>query len=252
MPLLGVVGGQDWRYAWLVFPLAAALLAGAAVIGRRGPPRALTTPPRMRQVLEAPGLARWLAAEMLTNTAWAGTLVYAGALFAESYQASTAITGTVLAIGAGAHVSGNLASRRLTDRAPRRLLILLSVGLALAATGFGTLRPSLLASTMIFSVAAFAAGARALLSSAYGLTAASEVRPAAMAMRAASMQFGYFLGSLAAGTALALGGYAAFGATIGALFLSAAPMLGRSPARAKDDAATARHRLQVALNRARA
>jgi hypothetical protein len=48
-------------------------------------------------------------------------------------------------------------------------------------------------------------------------------------MRAASMQFGYFTGSLAAGAALALGGYPALGATIGAFFLSAALVLGRSP-----------------------
>ena len=58
-------------------------------------------------------------------------------------------------------------------------------------------------------------------------------------MRAASMQFGYFTGSLAAGAALALGGYAAFGATIGALFLSAALVLGHSPGRGDDVAATA-------------
>jgi predicted MFS family arabinose efflux permease len=246
MPLLGATGGQSWRYAWLVLPLTAALLAGAAVAGRDDTPRAPAAPVSMRAVLEAPGLCRWLAAELLANTAWAGTLVYAGALLVESYRASTALTGVLLAFGAGAYVSGNLAFRRLADREPRGMLIRLSVVLAVACALFGAFRPSLVASTAFFSTAAFAAGGRALLASAFGLAAASELRRAAMAMRAATMQFGYFTGSFAAGGALAAGGYGALGGTIGVLFLSAALVLGRSPT--GDEAAPARpRRLRVAL-----
>lgn len=251
MPLLGAAGGHSWRYAWLILPLTAALLAGAAVAGRDQTSRASTAAISMRAALEAPGLGRWLAAELLTNTAWAGTLVYAGALLVESYQASTALTGAVLALGAGAYVSGNLVFRRLADREPRVLLIRLSVVLAVATALLGAFRPSLVASTALFSAAAFAAGGRTLLSSAFGLAAASELRRAAMAMRAASMQFGYFTGSLAAGGALAAGGYAAFGATIGVLFLSAALVLRRPPAAADGVAPTRPRRLRVALDRAR-
>jgi predicted MFS family arabinose efflux permease len=47
-----------------------------------------------------------------------------------------------------------------------------------------------------------------------------------MAMRAASMQFGYFAGSFLAGAALALGGYPAFGSLIGLIFLAAAVSIG--------------------------
>jgi len=250
MPLLGAAGERSWRYAWLVLPLTAALLAGAAVAGRDDTPRGSTAPVRMRAALEAPGLGRWLAAELVTNTAWAGTLVYAGALVAESYRASTALTGAVLALGACAYVSGNLAFRRLADREPRRLLVRLSVGLAVVTTLFGAFRPSLVTSVAFFSTAAFASGGRTLLASAFGLAAAPELRTAAMAMRAATMQFGYFTGSFAAGAALALGGYPAFGATIGALFLSAALVLGRSPA-GDDVSPPLPRRLRVALDRAR-
>ena len=109
MPLLGAAGGHSWRYAWLSLPLAAALLAGAAVAGRDRTSRASTAPLSMRAALKAPDLGRWLAAELLTNSAWAGTLVYAGALLVESYHASTALTGAVLALGA----------RRLGVRQPR-------------------------------------------------------------------------------------------------------------------------------------
>jgi hypothetical protein len=77
------------------------------------------------------------------------------------------------------------------------------VVLAVATALFGAFRPSLVASTALFSAAAFAAGGRTLLSSAFGLAAASELRRSAMAMRASSMQFGYFTGSFAAGGALA-------------------------------------------------
>ena len=166
----------------------------------------------------------------MTNTAWAGTLVYSGALFVESYGASTARTGVVLSLGAGAYVSGNLALRRLAEREPRQLLSGLALLLAVATAAFGVLRPSLVASAALFAAAAFAAGGRTLLSSAFGLAAPPELRPGAMALRAASMQFGYFTGSLAAGAALAWGGYAALGATTSILFLSAALVLWRPSA----------------------
>lgn len=243
MPLLGIAGEHSWRYTWLALPFIAALLTGAAVAGRGQTERPSTAAISisMSATLEAPGLGRWLMAELLTNSAWAGMLVYAGALFVESYQASTALTGAVLALGAGAYVFGNLAFRRLADRGPRVLLIRLSVALAATTALFGAFRPSLLTSAALFSAAAFAAGGRTLLSSAFGLAAAPEVRRAAMGMRAASMQFGYFAGSLAAGVALAAGGYAAFGMTIGVLFLSAAFVLGGAPS-------TRRRRPRIALS----
>ena len=177
MPLLGVAGERSWRYAWLVFPLAAALLAAAAVVGRSSAPPAQAEPASLRAALVAAGLRRWLAAEALTNTAWAGTLVYSGALFVESYGASTALTGVVLALGAGAYVSGNLALRRLTEREPRQLLSGLALLLAVATAAFGVLRPSLVASAALFAAAAFVAGGRTLLSSAFGLAAPPELRP---------------------------------------------------------------------------
>ena len=241
MPLLGFAGERSWRYAWLVFPLAAAMLAAVAVAGRSGAPPAQAAPARVRATLAAPGLARWLAAEVLVNSAWAGTLVYAGALLVESYGASTELTGVVLALGACASVSGNLAFRRLAGREQRGLLVWLALTLAVVTAAFGACRPSLAASGALFAAAAFAAGGRTLLSSAFGLATPPQFRPGAMAMRAASMQFGYFTGSSAAGAALAWGGYAAFGATVGTIFLAAALVLGRAPAPRDDMNLTGEH-----------
>jgi DHA1 family inner membrane transport protein len=226
MPLIGLVARDSWRYAWLVLPLSAAVLAGIAVGGRRGEPPAATPPASPRAVLQTPALGRWLIGELLANTAWAGMLVYSGALFVESYDASTGLAGAVLAVGAGAHVAGNLALRHAAHRDVRLLLVTLGVVLATIASLFEALRPSLVVSALLFSAAAFAAGGRTFVSSAFGLAAPSELRPGAMAIRAATMQFGYFTGSLAAGAALAFGGYPALGLAAGALFLASAVVLG--------------------------
>ena len=114
MPLIGVLGERSWRYGWLALPLAAAV-GGRRSSSPRGqgsrPPR--SRPARARAVLGDRTLARWLASELLANAAWAGTLVYAGALFAESYGTSTTLTGCLLAVAAVAYVAGNLTCRRL-------------------------------------------------------------------------------------------------------------------------------------------
>jgi predicted MFS family arabinose efflux permease len=110
------------------------------------------------------------------------------------------------------------------------VLVLLAVLLALTDGLFGTVRTSITTSTALFASAAVVAGGRALVASALGLATTPELRPAVMALRAATMQFGYFAGSIAGGAALAVGGYSALGATMGALFLAAAATLALDPA----------------------
>lgn len=222
MPLIGLVGQHSWRYAWLVLPLTAALLAFVALAARSHPTPAPPPPVRLRVAMADPRLARWLTAELLVNTAWAGTLVYSGALFIDSYAVSTQLTGLLLATAAAAFVAGNVAARYLVRTGHREVLVALALALAASGALLGAVRPSLWVSTALFSAMAAAAGARTLVSSAFGLGIAPELRPAAMGIRAASMQFGYFVGSFAAGTALALGGYTALGLVIATLFLLAA------------------------------
>lgn len=229
MPLIGLVGEQSWRLAWLALPLAAAVVAGAVLLLREADPPARTAPASVLDAVADPCLKRWLAAETLANAAWAGTLVYSGALFVESYGASARLTGTLLAIAAAAYVAGNLSFRRLEHVEPTRLLPPLLLALATTTALFGALRPSVFTSTVVFSAAAFAAGGRTLLSSALGLAAAPELRPAAMGARSASGQFGYFAGSLAGGAALAAGGYPAFGLVVGLAFVAAAAALAPLP-----------------------
>lgn len=230
MPLVGALGARSWRYGWLALPLVAAVAAAALVVSRAGEPPAGSRPARARAALSDRTLARWLGSELLANAAWAGTLVYAGALFSDTYLTSAALTGLLLAVGAGAYVVGNLICRRLVRIEPRRVLVLLAVLLSLTDGLFGTARVGIAASTALFASAAFVAGGRTLVASGFALATAAEIRPTVVGLRAATMQFGYFVGSIAGGVALTVGGYGALGATMGALFLGAAATVAGRPA----------------------
>jgi predicted MFS family arabinose efflux permease len=228
MPLLGAVGAHSWRYGWLALPFVAAA-AVTLLVARSGvtyAPRARAAGSRL--LLLDRDIGSWLASELFANAAWAGTLVYAGALFAEVHGISASATGVLLAVAAVAYVVGNLASRRLVGREPRRLLILLATGLAVADLAFLAAHCGTAMRTILFSAAAFAAGSRTLISSAYAVSMPTERRAAATSLRAATMQFGYFVGSSVGGAALAAGGYRALGFAMGSLFLAAAVALLRT------------------------
>jgi MFS transporter, DHA1 family, inner membrane transport protein len=229
MPVIGLVGEHSWRYGWLALPLVAAVAAGVLVTPRRGRPAARVRSVGARAVLRDRVLVRWLASELLANAAWAGTLVFSGALYAESYRTSTGTTGFLLASAACAYVAGNLACRRFVRHDPRRALVVFASLLAATDGLFGVVRVDSLLTTALFSSAAFVAGGRTLIASGFALATAPELRTAATSLRAATMQFGYVVGSIAGGLALVVGGYSALGATMGLLFLGAAALLAQRP-----------------------
>jgi predicted MFS family arabinose efflux permease len=225
MPLIGAIGQVDWRWAWLVLPLGAALVAGFAVALRPDAPRA-TASDSLISAFRDPPTARWVVGELLASSAWIGTLVFSGALFTESYGATPIVTGVVLAAGAAAYVAGNVSFRRVVACRAHILLVRLSIVLAVGVALFGIVRPGLPVSAAVFAATAFVAGGRVLIGSAVGLEAAPERRLAVMGARTAAQQLGYFLGAAAAGAALSAGGYAGFGLALGFLFLaSAVPFL---------------------------
>jgi predicted MFS family arabinose efflux permease len=221
MPLIGAIGGIGWRWTWLALPLAAALVAAVAVALRPESPRTADSD-SLTTALRDPSTARWVLGELLGTSAWVGALVFSGALFTESYGTTTIVTGVVLAAGAAAYVGGNVWFRRVVECRAHVLLVRLSVVLALGVALFGIVRPALPVSAALFAATAFVAGGRTLIGSAVGLEAAPERRLAVMGARAAAAQLGYFLGSAAAGGALAAGGYPGFGLALAALFLLSA------------------------------
>jgi len=247
MPALGLLASASWRLGWLALPLAAALAAFVAVPDRRNAPS--ENEGGLRVALADPALRRWLLAELAANSAWLGMLVYAGALFAETYATPQAAIGGLLALAAVAFALGNLVFRRLVSAASRSTLIRLAVGMALLVGLFGVLRPAPEVSAALLAAVSFLGGGRTLLGNAYGLAVRPERRLPAMAARAAANQLGTFVGAATAGAALAAGGYSLFGLVLSLEFvLSTLPLRrqrrGRAtlPARLRRAAAPARAR----------
>ncbi len=228
MPLIGVVGEHGWRYGWLALPFTGAV---AAIVLVTRSDATGSSPPARRAgvvaVLRDRPVAIWLGSELLANAAWAGTLVFAGAFFETIHGTLGVETGALLAAAAVAYVAGNLTCRRLTRRDPARILVLLAGGSAIADAAFLGAGCGTLGSATLFSAAAFLVGGRTLVSSAYAVSLPVERRGAATSLRAATMQFGYFLGSSLGGVALAAGGYRALGVVMGGMFLAGALLLAR-------------------------
>jgi DHA1 family inner membrane transport protein len=222
MPVIGLLGGLSWRWGWLAVPFVASAVALAAVAKRPADDRREPPVGAWRLLISDRRVAGWALGELFAWSAWAGTLVFAGALFVESYGASTATAGFLLGLAAVAYLPGNLLARRYVDRSAWLLVAALPPPAALLAFAFGAFRPSLGASAAILALLAFVAAARTIAGSALGLEVCSQRRVFAMRIRTAATQFGYLLGSALGGIALAAGGYPALGAAFGVMFLLAA------------------------------
>ena len=231
MPALGMLGGASWRLGWLALPLAAALAAFVAVPDRRD--TLSDGGGGLGVALADPVLRRWLLAELAANSAWLGTLVYAGALFAETYATPPAALGGLLALAAVAFAVGNLVFRRFVSTVSSSTLVRLALGMALLVGLFGVLRPAPGVSAALLAATSFLGGGRTLLGNAYGLAARPERRLPAMAARAAANQLGTFVGAATAGAALAVGGYGLFGLLLALEFVvSTLPLRPRRRGRA--------------------
>jgi predicted MFS family arabinose efflux permease len=221
MPLAGVVGDVSWRLVWVVVPLISAL-AALVVLSRRSSTPPAETRADLRAVLRHPGVARWSVGELLAFSAWAGSLVFMGALFIESYGLSVAATGLVLGAGAAVYVPGNLLFRRWIDDHDQRLLVVLALAAAATVAVLGAYRPSAWFSLGAYSLLAFLAGGRTLAGGARGLELAPELRLGVTGVRTAALQLGYFVGAAVGGLALAAAGYTGLGLAFAVLFLAAA------------------------------
>jgi len=224
MPVVGLLGDVSWRLGWLAVPFLASVLASFAVARRR---REATTEPATgtwRLLRTNPNVAGWALGELLAFSACAGTLVFAGALFVESYQTSPGVTGLLLGLAAVAYLPGNFLARRFIANWSRAMLAVLPLLAAVIVALLGGYRPAVGASAAILSALAFVAAGRVIAGSALGLELCSMRRVFAVRIRAAATQFGYLFGAVLGGAALALWGSTGIGATFAVLFaLSAVP-----------------------------
>jgi MFS transporter, DHA1 family, inner membrane transport protein len=224
MPLVGLAAEWSWRLSFLVLPLVASIVAGGALsLCRRERLAAARPLVRLSTLLREPIIGAWAAAELLAASAWAGTLVYAGALLIETYGTSVALTGVILGGIAVAYLPGNALAAHLSGRmAPVLQLRLLTPAAAVGVLVFGAVKPSPLVSALALGAVGFVMGARTYAGGAFGLAAAPDRRLAVMGVRAASLQFGYLVGASAGGLALLGGGYAALGVMFAVLLAAAA------------------------------
>jgi predicted MFS family arabinose efflux permease len=217
MPLAGAAASAGWRLSWLVVAGGAAVAALALV--RLRPPEAPSE--RTGDATAAwrrPEVARFTAAELLANAAWASVLTYSGALLIESYGVSRTTVALGLSIVAAAMVPGTFVGRRSAPVATPAFL----AGLTLAQGGcvalLGALRPTVGLTLCVLTVMAFVNGWRSVIASSLGMDTAADDKVAVMSMRASANQFGYLLGAATGAAALTLGGFAALGAALAALF----------------------------------
>lgn len=222
MPLIGAVSEVHWRLAFLALPLPAALLALAALAARPTHDSEALPGATLTRLLREPGALAWATGELLANAAWAGTLVFSGALFVDHHGASAEVTGILLSLVAVAYLAGNQLAGRRTGPNLRRALVRADLGAGVGVLLLWAVAPTIAVTVVIFCAAASAAAARTLWGTSYGFVIAGERKLEAGAVRAVATQLGYLIGSLLGGLALAVGGYALMGPVFAALFAAAA------------------------------
>jgi MFS transporter, DHA1 family, inner membrane transport protein len=221
MPVIGLVSSIDWRLAFLVLPLPAALLAGLAAARRPVDTPIAGSKTSLTALLRIPLARRWALGELAANSAWAGTLVYSGVLFTETYGTSSAATGVALAIVAAAFLAGNQWAGRTNPALARQWMLRGSLAASVAVALTWAYTRSVSVTLVLFALTATVTAVRMVSGTVYGFAVAGELRSAVGTVRGVTTQFGYLFGSLAGGMAIALGGIGALAAVYSILFLAA-------------------------------
>lgn len=231
MPVIGLVSSVDWRLAFIVLPLPAAALAGLAAALRPADIPLAGSKSSLVALLRLRPARRWALGELAANAAWAGTLVYSGVLFTETYRTSSATTGVALAIVAVAYLAGNQWAGRASAALARRWMLRGSIAASAAVALTWTYTQSLSITLVLFALAAAVTATRMVAGTVYGFTVAGELSSAVGTVRGVTTQLGYLIGSLAGGAAIAAGGLGALALVYGGLFLTATlPYLCLTPA----------------------
>ena len=164
---------------------------------------------------------RWALGELAANSAWAGTLVYSGVLFTETYGTSSAATGVALAIVAAAYLAGNQWAGRTSAALARQWMLRGSIAASVAVALTWAYTRSMSVTLVLFALTAAVTAVRMVSGTVYGFAVAGELRSAVGTVRGVTTQFGYLFGSLAGGMAIAVGGIGALAAVYSLLFLAA-------------------------------
>lgn len=136
------------------------------------------------------------------------------------HGASSSATGIALALVAVAYLLGNMRSGRRAPEKARASMLHTSMAAAAAVALTWAVTPDVATTLVLFSVAGFLAASRTVSGTVYGFVVARDEEASVGAVRAATTQIGYLLGSLVGGGALALGGFHALAIAYGGLFVA--------------------------------
>jgi predicted MFS family arabinose efflux permease len=165
---------------------------------------------------------RWALGELLAFAAWSGALVYAGALFVDSYGLSPSATGALLGLCAIAYFPGNTLVRRWIAADGKPPLNTLAIAASVSVAAFGAVRVGPWTSAVLFAALVAVGGGRTFAASVVGLALAPDQRLDVMALRGAATQFGYLFGASIGGLTLAMLGYTGMALALSVLFVGAA------------------------------
>jgi predicted MFS family arabinose efflux permease len=176
-----VAGGIGAAGAWassedrgLVAARALARAPAAWIVGMR-PVEQGRRSASLPALLRKHGASAWVFGEFLVMSAWAGTLVFSGALFIERYGTSARVTGLLLAAVAAAYLWGNtLGSRIRGDCRLRRGLPRANVAAAAGIAATWLVTPDLLVTLTLFAFASMVVGARTVIGTTCGFSLAGK------------------------------------------------------------------------------
>jgi predicted MFS family arabinose efflux permease len=214
-PVIGLLAeGGSWRLAYLVPAATAGLALAAATLAPRGRRSGDAGGARegLAAVFRDRSARRWSAAELVAYSAWTAELTYAGAFYIESYGVDESEVGILLSVGSIVFLLVSTNTARLTERVPRKLLIVVSALLmGLILVPVLNLTPSVWFTLGLFCAMAMFAALRSTAASALGLAQLPGRPGAMMGARTASSQLGYMIGAAAGGGVLALADFGALG-----------------------------------------
>ena len=174
MPVIGLVSSIDWRLAFLVLPLPAAVLAGLAAVRRPADTPIAGSKTSLTALLRIPLARRWALGELAANSAWAGTLVYSGVLFTETYGTSSAATGVALAIVAAAYLAGNQWAGRTSPALARQWMLRGSLAASIAVALTWAYTRSFSVTLVLFALTAAVTAVRMVSGTVYGFAVAGR------------------------------------------------------------------------------
>ncbi len=217
MPVIGVVAEVHWRLAFLALPLPAAVLAGLAVLARPSDSPIPKEETSVRRLLRKADGRRWALGEQFANAAWAGMLVFSGALLTEHYGMSTTATGVALAAVAVAYLLGNRRAGHTAPERARRIMLGSSLAGAVTIALTWVFTPAVAVTLILFAASGALVATRTVAGTVYGFSVAGELGREVGTIRAVTTQLGYLIGALVGGAALELGGFPLLGVAAGGL-----------------------------------